>query len=657
MRAISVIMIRAEAIFAVALLALPAPALAVQELTQDEAVLAARDAFNAGDRVKLGKLAGKLDGHVLDSYLEYWRLRLENAPAGEVRAFLASNPGTPLAELLRREWLKLLGSKGQWDLFRAEYPALAGDDPEVACYALQDRWERQEPAASAEFRNFWNAPRELPEGCARIADAMLKAGRLGVPEIWNRFRILTDANLTPAARRLMESLPRDQALDGKRISAVARSPVEFLRNPQADLSTTAGRELAILALSQAAHSDPQLAVRYWDGKLREAFSPQDRGYVWGMLATHGARAHLPEALDWFDEIGNAPQSEEQLVWRARIALRQENWIKVKAAIERMSPLAKNDPAWIYWLGRAERALGNPSEAQALFARVAGEHHYYGLLAADELGAALQVPPRTLPPTSEELAEVAEIPGLQRALALYRADLRAEGTLEWIWSIRGMDDRRLLAAAELARRNEVWDRAIGTADRTVATHDFSVRYLAPYRDVLAQHARARELEENWVLGVVRQESRFVADARSSSGATGLMQVMRSTAQWSAMKLRMKQFNRSRLSEPDVNATLGTYYLRYVLNDGGGSPVLAAAAYNAGPTRARRWRGTRPLEGAIFIETIPFGETRDYVKKVMANTVYYAAVLSGESVSLKPRLGTIPPRSPANGLVAMRGEPAR
>ncbi len=650
-------MILAGAIFAAILLALCAPALAVKELTQDEAVIAARDAFNAGDRVKFGKLVGKLDGHVLDSYVEYWRLRLENAPADKLRAFLAKNTGTPLAEQLRGEWLKLLGSRGQWELFRAEYPALAGDDPELACYALQERRERQESAVSAEFRNFWNAPRELPEGCARIADALLKAGRLGAPEIWSRFRILSDANLMTAARRLMEYLPRDEALEVRRISAVVRAPVEFLKNPQADLTKTAGRELAILALSQAAHADPQLAVRYWDGKLREAFSPQDRGYVWGMLATHGARAHVPEALDWFDETGDALLSDEQLVWRARIALRQENWIKVKAAIERMSPLMRNEPAWIYWLGRAERALWNPSESQALFERISREHHFYGLLAAEELGAAQQVPPRTPPPTSDELAAVAETPGLRRALALYRADLRTEGTLEWLWSIRGMDDRRLLAAAELARRNEVWDRAIGTADRTVAAHDFSVRYLAPYRDVLAQHARSRELEEHWVLGLVRQESRFIAEARSSAGATGLMQVMRSTAKWAVMKLRMKHFTWASLSEPDVNATLGTYYLRYVLNDFGGSPVLAAAAYNAGPTRVRRWRGTLPLEGAVFIETIPFGETRDYVKKVMANTVYFAAVLGGERVSLKSRLGTIPPRLSAGGMVAMKAGSAQ
>jgi len=233
-------------------------------------------------------------------------------------------------------------------------------------------------------------------------------------------------------------------------------------------------------------------------------------------------------------------------------------------------------------------------------------------------------------------------------------MRTEATREWLWTIRGMDDRRLLAAAELARRNEAWDRAISTADRTVLAHNFSVRYLAPYREVLAEMARSRDLDEPWVLGLVRQESRFITVAKSSAGAAGLMQVMRPTAKWVAQRMRMKNFSWARLSDPEFNAALGTYYLKHVLNQADGSPVLAAAAYNAGPTRARLWRGTAPVEGAIFAETIPFGETRDYVKKVMANTVYYAAVLGTPPTPLKTRLGTVAPRQSAAGVVAIQGE---
>jgi soluble lytic murein transglycosylase len=253
---------------------------------------------------------------------------------------------------------------------------------------------------------------------------------------------------------------------------------------------------------------------------------------------------------------------------------------------------------------------------------------------------LQIPKKAATPTREELAEVTALTGMQRALALYRLGLRTEAAAEWLWTVRKMNDRALLAAAELARDNGIWDRAINTADRTVAEHDFTLRYLMPYGNVLSKQAHVRKLDEPLVFGLVRQESRFIADAKSSAGASGLMQLMPSTARRIAKKIGMKGFSLSRLGRPDVNAALGAYYLRHVLDGFGGSPVLAAAAYNAGPSRARRWCDAKPLEGAIYVETIPFAETRQYVKKVMANAVYYAAVTGGgDQRSLKSRLGTI------------------
>jgi soluble lytic murein transglycosylase len=618
---------------------------------QDAALLAARDAFEANHRAKLAALAPQLKGHLLEPYVEYWQLffRLPGASAADVRDFLSRYPGTALAEQLRADWLKVLGRSGRWELFQAEYPALSGDDPEVTCYMLLARWKRDDASVLGDFRSFWNAPRELPEACLALSRAILKTGQLGSREAWERFRVLVGAGLMSAAKRTMEFLPRGEAIDARRLGAVIRAPVKFLRNPQVDLAKVTDRELVIAALTLVADTDARAAAGFWGGGLSDAFPVEDRRYVWLMLAMNGALRHVPDALDWFGELG--PLTDEQLAWRARIAMRTGRWAEVRSSIDRMSPVAKNDPAWTYWYGRAERELGSPLEAEGYFERIAGEHSFYGRLAAEELGVSLRIPARAPLPTESEIAEVAAIPGLARALALYRLDMRTEATKEWLWTIRGMDDRTLLAAAELARRNEAWDRAIGTADRTVFAHNFSVRYLAPYREVLAEKARSRDLEEPWVLGVVRQESRFITGAKSSAGATGLMQVMRPTARWVAQRMRMKNFSSARLHEPDLNAALGTYYLKHVLNQFDGSPVLAAAAYNAGPTRARLWRGTAPVEGAIFVETIPFGETRDYVKKVMTNTVYYAAVLGTEPTSLKARLGMVPPRRSAEDVKSL------
>lgn len=633
------------------LVALPFAASATGGSPQDKALLAAYDAFLAGDRAKLARHAEKSKGHTLEPYLSYWRLRLrlDDADPSDIRGFLSRNAGTCLAERLRRDWLPLLGKKGQWEIFREEYPLLAKEDPEVACYALQERWQRQDASVFAEMKSSFLAPRPLLAGCAPVADAMLLSGMLTPRDLRDRFRLLIQAGLMAEARRIAERLPSDQAPSAVQIENAAGAPSRFLGRVDAGLKTAAGRELAIVALARLARSDPRGAAGFWEGSLRERFPHEDQQHVWAMLATCGAKRHLPEAVDWFRKAGELPLSDEQLAWRTRIALRQADWREVKRAIERMSPAVRNEPAWIYWLGRSQLALGAPEDGQALWGRISGEHHFYGRLAAEEMGIPLQIPKKAVTTTPKELAEVAEMPGMKRALELYRLGLRTDARAEWLWTIRDMNDRALLATAELARQNAIWDRAINTADRTVAEHDFTLRYLAPYNKVLSREANARKLDEPMVFGLVRQESRFIADARSSAGASGLMQLMPSTARQVAKKIGMKGFHTSRLERPEVNAVLGAHYLRHVLDGFGGNPVLAAAAYNAGPGRARKWCDAKPLEGAIYIETIPFTETRQYVKMVMANTVYYAALTGGgDQRSLKSRLGTI------EGSLAMKGE---
>ena len=630
-----------RAIFAAILVALPAVVFAAGVSSHDKAVLAARDAFVSGDGFKLAGYVGKIRGHALESYVAFWRLRLrlEEADPGEVRDFLARNAGTLLAEQLRRDWLLVLGKSGLWELFRQEYPLLVKADPDVACYALQERRQRQDASVFAEVKPFWQAPRALPAGCVPVVEAMLQSGDLAPRDLRDRFRLLVQANLMAEARRIAERMPADQAPSTIQIDNAAGAPARFLERSDIGLKTAAGRELAIVALTSLVRSDLRRAVNCWDGRLREHFPLEDQQYVWAMLATYAARCHLPDAVEWFKKAGELPLSDEQLAWRARIALRQGNWPDVKGAIERMSPTERLEPVWIYWLGRSLCALGAHADGRTLLGRIAGEHHFYGRLAAEELEIPLEIPPKAAPTSREEIAEVANRAGMQRSLALYRLGLRNEAAAEWRWAVRTMDDRTLLAAAELAMRNGIWDRAINTADRTVAEHDFTLRYPAPYSKVLSKQAHVRKLDEPLLFGLVRQESRFIADARSSAGAAGLMQLLPSTARLVAKKIGMKGFRPSRLGQPEVNVALGAFYLRQVLDGFGGNAVLAAAAYNAGPARARRWCDAKPLEGAIYVETIPFAETRQYVKKVMANTVYYAALSGGEHCSLKFRLGTI------------------
>ncbi len=646
-------------------LALTAAALAVQAAprpqTEEELFLAARAAARAGEYAKLADYDAKLQGYLLEPYVESWllRRRLEDVAVDAVSGFLARQQGTLVAELLRKDWLKTLGKRQQWDLFRAEHPLLVNDDADVVCYALQARWEQKDASALDELHPYWIAPRELPEGCVPLAEAQIANGKIGSRELWQRIRLLLDAGVVSAASRTAEYLPTGEAPERAKLYSVAAGPQRYLADKTKDLRRRPARELTLFALQRLAQSDPLEAAAHWEPKLRAKFSAEDQAYLWGRLALQAAKRNLPEALDWYRQADAAPLCDEQLAWRVRAALRQGDWAEVKATTEKMSPQQRSEPTWVYWRGRALQALGDAVEARALFARIAEEHHFYAELAAEELGTSFSVPPKGYTPTREEVEAIARQPGFQRAVALYRLGQRYDATREWVWAIRGMDDKALLAAAEFARQNEMYDRAINTADKTLVLHDFSVRYLAPYREPLAEGARAQQLEEAWVLGLVRQESRFAPEVKSAAGAAGLMQLMPATAKWVALRMRMQDYSWARVTDASVNAQLGTYYLRHVLDVLDGNPVLAAAAYNAGPGRARKWRDTRPLEGAIYAETIPFNETRDYVKKVMNNTMYYAAMLGGSVRTLKARLGVIAPRGAADKLMAQRaaeeGEP--
>jgi soluble lytic murein transglycosylase len=612
----------------------------------DEAILAAHAAFRAGDAVRLARAAAGHEGHVLAPYLEYWQLalRLADAPAEEIAAFLARHAGSYLADRLRGEWLKELGRRGEWARFEQELGALVQDDLEIRCYGWRARLARGDASAADEARQIWREPRELPEGCNALAEHLLRSGAADPELVWRRVRLLLQNNQLNAARRAFAWLPAGEAPDERLFSIAATAPQRLVANPPRDLTRRAAREMALFALIRLARHEPEAAAAALGGEFGRRLPEADRRDAWGALAHLAARRLHPRALAWYRLADGADLSDDQLAWKARAALRAADWQAVRDAVDAMSGETRREPVWSYWYGRALAALGIAEGARAYYLRHAGEPHFYGILAAEELGYIPAPPEPFHSATEEEVAAVARNPGLVRALALYRLGLRTEATREWVFTVRAMSDEELLAAAELARRNELFDRAINTAERTVHRHNFRLRYLAPFAETLRAHAREHGLDDAWLLGLVRQESRFIADARSAAGAQGLMQLMPATARWVARRIGLNGYEPRRASEPATNIALGTRYLKFVLDDLG-HPVLALAAYNAGPGRARRWRDARPLEGAIYAETIPFKETRDYVKKVMANTMYYAQLYGATVVPLKQRLGIVPAVSPS------------
>jgi soluble lytic murein transglycosylase len=320
----------------------------------------------------------------------------------------------------------------------------------------------------------------------------------------------------------------------------------------------------------------------------------------------------------------------------------------------MSPDAANDSTWVYWRARAllqpGRSEADQQQARQLLQGVASVRGFYPMLAQEELGLPITPPDTPAPLTALEKEAAQANPGLKRALAAMALGLRSEGVKEWNYTTNlhspgGMNDRALLAAADLACQNAVWDRCINTSERTRSVIDLTQRFPMPHRQAVVARSQQIGLDPAYVYGLIRQESRFVSDARSGVGASGLMQVMPATASWTAKKIGLTNFKPHQLTERDTNIAIGTGYLKLVLDNFAGSMPLAAAAYNAGPSRPRSWRGQAGapiVEAAIWAENIPFTETRDYVKKVLANTTVYAAMITGQTQSLKTRLGLIGPR---------------
>ena len=607
---------------------------------------AARDAFRAGDSARLEGLAPRLKGHLLEAYVQYWRLRLklDEADPDLVRAFLERNADMPLADRLRGEWLKSLGKRGEWALFATEYPARAAEDVELACYAAQFEMQRaregEDPAFKA--RRFWFSGQEQPEACQPVFAVLLARGALKSDDVWARFRLAHEAGNFRLAARIADDLPASERPSLREFRQIDSGARVALLKGEFRWSSRSGRELALYALERAAQADAAAAHDAWT-KWRARVPEPDRLYGNLLVAYHGALQLLPGASDWYREAIGADQNESQRGWRVRAALRVGAWSEVARAIDAMPPDEAQDPAWRYWKARALAVASRDEDATRLYGGLATEHSFYGFLSAEALGASVMPISEPLAPEPGALVSFAAREAVQRVIRLTALDLRREAQREWVAVVRGLDDNGLLLAATFAQNNGLYDRSINTAERTRRRHDFALRYPTPYATEISAAARDNALDPALVYGLVRQESRFVSDIVSAAGAMGLMQLMPPTARWVARETGGDP--RARLDDPGRNLSLGAYYLRHVLDKLDGLPVLGAAAYNAGPGRAQAWRASTPLEGAIYAETIPFGETRDYTKKVLANAMFYQARLGLRYVSLKDRLGVVGPRGGA------------
>ena len=630
------------------LLALPVQA----QNRGDEVLQEMSKAYRQNNASRLSALLPQARGHVLEPLAAYWemRARLDTATASEIRSFLNAYADSYYEDRLRNDWLRQLGKNRDWATFTAEYPRYRmRDDREVRCYALATEAMNTKARVAEEALRLWYAQREADDGCTYVVEHLYAGRQLQALDLWRKARMAMDANRPRDAQAAVDIVaPRLS----KQITLIHADPAKYL-DKHILAMTRSRKELAVLALIRLAAKDPDKAAdllsRRWSIQLKQ----EERHWTWAVIGKQAAQKLQDNAASQFANVKNdSDLNDDLLAWKVRAALRQGQWQQVLSATQAMSDDGRKEPSWVYWRARALIHTANKEsqrqEGQRLLRQIASVRGFYEQLALEDLGQAITVPERPTALTPQEKAAALIHPGLQRALYAIAIGLRTEGNREWNYSTNlhtpgGMNERELLAAADLACQREVWDRCINTSERTRAVMDFDQRFPMPLLDIVVRQANGINLDPAFVYGLIRQESRFIMDARSHVGASGLMQVMAATAKWTAKKIGLASFTPSQLNEREMNVTIGTAYLKLVMDDFEGSMPMAAAAYNAGPNRPRNWRNGPVLEAAIWAENIPFQETRDYVKKVLSNTTNYAAILTREPQSLKARLGHVGPRT--------------
>ncbi len=619
---------------------------------EDDAFLLLRDSVRRNDAAKAEFYAARLAGYAIPSYVDYYRLksRFTAASTAEILGFLQRHEGSAIADRLRNDWLLELGRRGDWALFDQQFPLFVlKDDTQVKCYGLLSRLSKGENVA-AEARALLIYPPYYGDGCTALVASLAQTGQFTQDDLWAQVRLAGETNATGPARRTIMLLNGSD----KKIAQAIDVPALVLAKGVG--GTKADREVFLVALGRAARTSVKLSVLALQKALPQ-LTAQEQAIGWANIALPASYVVAPETSEYWRRANGAPLSIDQHQWRTRYALRDGNWQGVRDYIAAMPPQLRQEPTWVYWQARTTVALagGMTPDAQFLYQSIAEREDYYGLLAAEELGRTVSIPAPGAPVTAAEIAAIAANPGIRRALKFFDMRLRFEGMREWNWEVRHLSDRELIAVAEYARQHHILDRMVYTSERTRALADYTHRYPAPHDEIMRPTTSTLGLDRAWVYGLIRQESRFVMNAQSSAGASGLMQVMPSTGRWVANKIGLTNFVQDMLTDVRTNILLGANYMNMVLGSMDGSQVLATAAYNAGPGRLRAWRSAldKPMDATVFIESIPYSETRGYVKNVMTNATYYAALFEGRPQSMKARLGIVTPKGYSDSELREKG----
>ena len=639
---------------------MPTHADGVNTLEQQRAnFLAARKALDAGDIKTYQRLSAQLRDYPLFPYLRYGELidRVPDTPESEIRDFLERYNDSVVSSRLRVAWLHTLISTKHWRTYLQEYRPYP-DEQGVAlhCYKLFALYRATEGQAIpqgwlAEVRGLWLTGKPLPDQCETVFTRWRAAGHLTKDLVWQRIRLAMDNRQTEFADRLARELDGDGRKWMQRFQRMHKNPEDMLGHVDFKADHPKARDILRHGIKRLARGDALLATERWQKiKAVHAFSREDIAVTEREIALSAALQHQPQALGWLAAVNPAQVDKRVRQWRVRTALAQQDWPAVLAWVDAMAPAERENEQWRYWRARALEQLrptatgaAPRSSPEQIFSELAQQRSYYGFLAADRIAKPYEMKSQPILYTEGELAAANALPGIARCYELYQLDMIGAARREWDYVIAGLGERERQLAAVLANRWGWHERSIFTLAKTQHNNDLELRFPTAFRDQVLSGAEQHDIDPAWIYSVIRQESAFMPDARSSAGALGLMQLMPATGKSTAKLLDSPIHHINELLGINKNIQVGSAYLRHVLDVNNGHQAMATAAYNAGPQRIKQWRPDATQGADIWVENIPFTETRNYVQNVMAYSAIFGQRLGRTIVPLRERMPDVAPPS--------------
>jgi len=609
--------------------------------------LSARAALAAGDMPGFEQWLDSLEGYPLQDYLHVERLQRDwgdvTPGAREIdllNEFEQRSGNSSLTRQLTRLLQRRFAETEQWQTFLGiSQSRLAAS---MNCTHLKARYElgMLEGFDEASLA-LWVQPRKHPEICATVLSTLEADHTPPVAAIWEKINLAMEKDKPDYATPVLGYLASaDRALVKRWISSV-KDPEPFLKSGALRENTVLNRRIVADLAIEWSKSDTVAAMDYWLSVRNKYTFYKERYYdTHRAIAMRSAYRRMPEAYRWLYSFDANKDDLELQEWRIRTALLAEDWPAVRSSIRRLPQEEQEEDHWAYWEARALEKLGQASAANVIYKTLASLQSYHGFLAADRLGMDYSLRDEPMIYDPQVLATLAQDIQLIRAREYLQVDMPAQARREWNnWLLSTRTEEQLSAAAILAQKWSLHDRAIYTAAKTEQKRALSVRFPVLYRTEVAKAAEEHRIEPSWIYGVMRRESAYIQDVKSGAGAVGLMQLMPNTARYVA-ELQGDKNWKGDLTDATTNIGFGSFYLRHVMDKFEGNQVMATAGYNAGPHRVDSWLGTRAQDADIWIDTIPFTETRRYVRAVLAYAAIYEFQLMGKAQSISGKLRQIP-----------------